>query len=117
MKKKKKHAHTKQTNKQTQKPRHYNQPTVKIWQILMLHVVGPCKKVRVVFVIYFAPSTHSKYDFIPFTSHQWALTWKPRICHITLSTVKLSGSKTEQGILYEVEGMLILNSAEQGRVT
>ena len=58
---------------------------------------GPSKKAQVVFVIYFAPSTHCKYDFIPCTSHQWASTWKLRICHITLCVVP---SKTEDRILY-----------------
>ena len=47
----------------------------------------------------FAPSTHCKYDFILFTSHQWVSNWKLRTGHITLSVVP---SKTEHRILYGV---------------
>ena len=90
------HIHNK--NSQTHKHYHFNQLTVKIWQVLRLQVDGPSKKAQVVFVIYFAPSTHCKYDFIPFTQLQWASTWKLRICHITLSAVP---SKTEHRILYD----------------
>ena len=47
----------------------------------------------------FAPSIHCEYDFIPFTSPQWASTWILRTGHITLSAVP---SKTEHRILYEL---------------
>ena len=93
------HIHNK--NSQTHKHNHFNQLTVKIWQVLRLQVDSPSKKAQVVFVIYFAPSTHCKYDFIPFTQLQWASTWKLRICHITLSAVP---SKTEHRILYDSVG-------------
>ena len=48
----------------------------------------------------FAPFTHCKYDFIPFTSHQWVSTWKLITGHITLSDVP---SKTEHRILYAMK--------------
>ena len=49
------------------------------------------------FLSYFAPSIHCKYDFIPLTSRPWAPTWKLRTGHIILSDVP---SKTEHRILY-----------------
>ena len=96
------HIHNKK-NSQTHKHYHFNQLTVKIWQVLRLQVDGPSKKAQVVFVIYFAPSTHCKYDFIPFTQLQWASTWKLKICHITLSAVP---SKTEHRILYVFDSII-----------
>ena len=91
------YSHIQHKNSQTQKHYHFNQLTFKIWQVLRLQADSPSKKAQVVFVIYFAPSTHCKYDFIPFTQLQWSSTWKLKICHITLSAVP---SKTEHRILY-----------------
>ena len=41
----------------------------------------------------FAPSTYCKYDFIPFTSRQWASIRKLKTGHITLSAVPVTLSK------------------------
>ena len=101
------HTHNKinnskaQAHKHTQKkPRHkyyhYNQLNFGIWQVLKIYVDGRFKKDWVVCCHIFAPSRNFKYDFIPFTSCQWASTWKLRTGHITLSAVP---SKTEQRIL------------------
>ena len=94
------HIHNKnKAHKHTNNTTSTNWLTVKIWQVLRLQVDGPSKKAQVDFVIYFAPSTHCKHDFIPFTQLQWTSTWKLKICHITLSDVP---SNTEHRILYEM---------------
>ena len=66
-------------------------------QVLRLQVDGPGNMVWVVFVIFFALSTHCKYDFIHLTYPQLMSTWILRICHIALTAVL---SKIEHRLLY-----------------